>query len=202
MDIVIESVKKLETLLEHSGCCDGGVQLDVDSRMIGCRYEKGAVMTAVFGGKCGVFTTFDPIRACTRISFMFGAPLDTQQVRGAACAIINVAAGFFCLARTLLPCDRTLHTACSNDLLAELKGKTVYIHGEVYGIDALSGVSRTNGPDSAEILLIGGDGCIAAGTGDLVEQYRGRKRILCIGPSTAGIARLSDLDHWCPYGRN
>jgi hypothetical protein len=24
---------------------------------------------------------------------------------------------------------------------------------------------------------------------------------LCIGPSTAGIARLNDVEHWCPFGR-
>src|SRR5512145_290708 len=104
MDLNIESVKKLEALLEHSGCYDSGVQLDVDPNVVNCRYEKGACMTAEMGGKRGVFTTFDPIRACTKISFMFGAPLDNPSVRGAACAIVNVSAGFFCLARTLRPC--------------------------------------------------------------------------------------------------
>jgi hypothetical protein len=202
MDIVIESVKKLETLIEHSGCSDGGVQLDVDASMVSCQYEKGASMTAVFGGKRGVFSTFDPIRACTRISFMFGAPLDSPQVRGAACAIISVAAGFFCLARILQPCERSRQAACRDNLLAELKGKSVYNHGAVYGIDSLSGINLTDDPVSSEILLIGAEGCIASGAGDLIEQYSGRKRILCIGPSTAGISRINELEHWCPYGRS
>ena len=25
---------------------------------------------------------------------------------------------------------------------------------------------------------------------------------MCIGPSTAGVARLNDIEHWCPFGRD
>ena len=200
MDIIIESVKKLERLLEHSGCDDGGVQLDVDPDVMPCRYEKGASMTAEFGRKRGVFTTFDPIRACTKISFMFGAPLDTPQVRGAACAIVNVATGFFCLARVILPCASASHSKCGTLLADELAGKRIYIHDTIPSLESICGLNRTSDPDSADIILIAGEGLIAAGTGDLVEKYATTKRIICIGPSTAGTARLHEIEHWCPFG--
>lgn len=200
MDIVIESVKKLESLLEHSGCCDSGIQLDVDPDIVNCQYEKGACLTASFGGKCGVFATFEPIRACTKISFMFGAPLDTAPVRGAACAIVNVATGFFCLARTLRPCAESSHIECGKELMSELKGKSVYMQGIIYSLDSLQDIRTVSDPSSAEVILIAGQGIIAPGTGDLIEKYAGSKRIICLGPSTAGTARLNELEHWCPHG--
>jgi hypothetical protein len=187
-------VKKLETLLEHSGCNDNGVLLDVDPDVVNCQFEKGACMMATFGGKCGVFTTFDPIRARTKISFMFDAPLDTPSVRGAACAIINVAAGFFCLARVLRPCKQLSHSPCMRKLSEDLSGKKVSCIGDIPGIHLTENYSM------AEIILINGQGIIGADIGDEIEKYRACKRIICIGPSTAGIARLHELEHWCPYG--
>jgi hypothetical protein len=201
MDLIVESVKKLETLLEHSGCYDSGVKLDVNPDTVNCRYERGASMTAEFGGKRGVFTTFDPIRASTKIAFMFGAVLDTPQVRGAACAIINVSAGFFCLARTLRPCMASSHAACGAQLVAELAGKPVFIQGTTHSLESLQ-INRTTDPAVAEVILIGGEGLIAEETGTLIETYAKTKRVICIGPSTAGTARLNELEHWCPYGMN
>jgi hypothetical protein len=54
----------------------------------------------------------------------------------------------------------------------------------------------------AEIILIGAEGLISPGTGDLIAQFKGEKRILCLGSSVAGVSRLHQLDHWCPYGRS
>ena len=31
-------------------------------------------------------------------------------------------------------------------------------------------------PDMADVILISGEGMIAEGTGDLIEQYKGKKR--------------------------
>lgn len=202
MDIVIESVKKLEILLENSGCSEGGIQLDVDPDSVNCRYEKGACMTAEFGRKQGMFTTFDPIRACTKISFMFGAPLDTPAVRGAAVAIVNVAAGFFCLARTLHPCSGPSHAACGVDLAAELAGKQIYITGTMHSLESFSGIHLTTDPSSAGVILIGGDGLISPEAGELISRFAQKARIICVGPSTAGVARLNGLEHWCPYGKS
>jgi hypothetical protein len=200
MDIVIQAVKKLEAMLEHGGCTDSGVLLDVDPDAVNCQFEKGACMTATFGGKCGVFTTFDPIRARTKISFMFDAQLDTPPVRGAACAIINVAAGFFCLTRVLRPCKSLSHSPCMQNLAAEISGKQVSCIGSTTGFESRSGIHLTENLSQADVIIINGEGIIREGIGYVIEQYRSSKRIICIGPSTAGIARLYEIEHWCPYG--
>ncbi len=200
MDIIIESVNKLEKILENSGCSDGGVQLDVDPDITNCQFEKGACMTADFGRKQGIFTTFDPIRACTKISYMFGAPLDTPAVRGAACALINVAAGFFCLARTLHPCAGSCHEACRADLATKLAGKQIFVVGSIPSLQATQGLFFTTDPATADVFLIGGEGLIDPGTGDIIEHYAKGAQVVCVGPSAAGVARLNELEHWCPYG--
>jgi hypothetical protein len=200
MDIVVQAVKKLETLLEHGGCTDSGVLLDVDPDAVNCQFEKGACMTATFGGKCGVYTTFDPIRARTKISFMFDAPLDTPPVRGAACAIINVAAGFFCLSRVLRPCNQLSHSPCMRLFAEELSGKQVYAIGSRSCFESIFGIHLTEDPSQADVIIINGEGIIGADVGDEIVKYQLSKRIICIGPSAAGIARLFELEHWCPYG--
>lgn len=202
MDIVVESVKKLEHLLEHSGCEDVGVMLEVNPDAVNCQFEKGACMSAAFGGRSADFITFDPIRARTKISFMFGASLDTPRVRGAACAIINVAAGFFCLSRVLHACPRSSHDSCTGQIRKELAGKKVWCVGSVPLIESDSRHTQAAGADDADIIVIGGDGIIATGTGDLIENSGKNKRIICIGPSTAGIARLNEIEHWCPFGKS
>lgn len=202
MDLVIESVKKLEQLMEHSGCENGDVVLQVNPDVTNCQFEKGVCMTAEFGGRSADFTTFDPIRARTKISFMFGAPLDTPPTRGAACAIVNVAAGFFCLSRILHACLPSSHETCSMKLQEELVGKKIWCVGDISGFDTKFRYTRADSHSDADIFLIGAEGIIAPGTGDLIEAWRGTKRIICIGPSTAGTARLHNLELWCPCGKN
>jgi hypothetical protein len=201
MDIIVESVKKIEGLVEQGGCPEAGVLLDVDPGAAICQFERGACMTASFGGRSAEFVTFDPIRARTKASFTFGAPLDTPQVRGAAGAIINVILGFLCMVRVLHACPVTCHAPCRDQLATEIAGRRVYCHGlpENAGT-ALSRAATTDSSD-AEIILINGEGLIAEGTGDLIDHNRTTKRIICIGPSTAGIARLQETEHHCPFGR-
>jgi hypothetical protein len=55
-------------------------------------------------------------------------------------------------------------------------------------------------PDDADIILINGEGIIEPEAGAMLMDYHATKRVLCLGPSTAGIARLNHLEHWCPYG--
>jgi hypothetical protein len=202
MDIVVESVKKIETLVDQGGCMDAGVLLDVDPDASICQFEQGASMSAKFGGRSAVFTTYDPIRAQTKIAFMFGAPLDTAPVRGAATAIINVVLGFLCMTRVLNPCPAASHRPCREQLEREVAGKRLYCIGSMgkTGSEPFKYLADT--PSGADIILISGEGLIATGTGDIIEAYRSSKRILCIGPSTAGIARLYEIEHWCPYGRS
>lgn len=200
MDIVSDSVNKLEEITHHSGCEDGSVQLDVNPDVKFCRYERGACMIASFGGRSAEFITDDPIRAMTKISFMFGAPLDTSATRGAASAIINVGTGFFCLSRVLHSCPPSAHGSCYEQLLNELASKKVCCIGTIPDIESGLGGYLTIDPGTADVILINGEGMIKEGTGDIIESYKETKRILCLGPSTAGIARLQHLDHWCPFG--
>lgn len=201
MDIIVESVKRIQGLSEHGGCADAGVVLDVNPDATICQFEQGAPMSATFGGRSAVFTTFDPIRAPTKIAFMFGAPLDSAAVRGAAVAIINVILGFLCMSRVLHPCQESSHVACHDEICRELGGKNLYCIGAMGKSGPAAFGHVTQNLAEAEIILINGEGLIGRDTGDVIEENRQRCRVICIGPSTAGIARLYELEHWCPYGR-
>ena len=200
MDIIVESVKRIQGLSEHGGCADAGVVLDVNPDATICQFEQGAPMSATFGGRSAVFTTFDPIRAPTKIAFMFGAPLDSAAVRGAAVAIINVILGFLCMSRVLHPCPESSHAACKNEIQPELAGKNLYCIGSMGKTGPSAFGHVTQDISAADIIIINGEGLIGKETGDIIEANRQRCRIICIGPSTAGIARLYELEHWCPYG--
>lgn len=202
MDIILESVKKIKEILEHGGCGEGDVLLDVNPDSRNCQFEKGACMTASFGGRMADFVTFDPVRGRTRISFMYGAPLDTSSARGAASVIVNVITGFFCLSRVLHACEEPSHVPCLEELKREMSGKKICCVGNIPGIEHLFGGMIVSDPDKADVIFIGSDGMIAQGTGDLIEQYKGKKQVLCIGSSVAGVSRLHMLEHWCPYGRS
>ena len=200
MDILIDSVNKLETILEHSGCEEVGVLLDVKPDAVNCQFDWGACMTASFGGRSAEFVTSDPIRAQTKISFMFGASLDTPSVRSAACAMINVATGFFCLSRVLHACPGSRHTDCMKELMTIIQGKKILCIGGIPAIEnAFPSYIVTNLKD-ADLILINAEGVIDAGLGDLIAESKNTKRIICLGPSTAGVARLQQIEHWCPYG--
>jgi hypothetical protein len=198
MDIIRESVVKIREILEHSGCEDD-ILLDVSPKAVNCQFERGACMRALFGGRTADFVTFDPIRARTKISFMYDAPLDTLSTRGAASAIANVVTGFFCLSRVLHACEKSSHAPCLAELKKKVGGKNVFCIGEIAGIGQFAGMVVQD-PETADVILIGSDGLVAEGTGDLIERYRKRKQIICIGSSVAGISRLHLLEHWCPYG--
>jgi hypothetical protein len=202
MDIIRESVKKVRDILEHGGCGEGDVLLDVNPDAENCQFEQGACMTASFGGRSADFVTFDPVRARTRISFMYDAPLDSPSTRGAASAIVNAVTGFFCLSRVLHACKKSFHGPCREELNREIGGKKICCIGSIPEIEHLFRGMIVSDPDLADVILIGGEGVVIPGTGDLIEQYKGKKRILCIGPSLAGISRIHMLEHWCPYGRS
>jgi hypothetical protein len=175
MDLIIETVKKLETMMKDGGCEDGGVVLDVNTDAVNCQFERGACMTASFGGRSADFVTYDPIRAKTKISFMFGTPLDTPPVRGA-------------------------HTECRRQLLCELDGKKIFSIGSMPGIETAFRSTIVTNPHDADVIVMNGEGIIKQGTGTTLLNYKDTKRFLCLGPSTAGIARLNQIEHWCPFG--
>jgi len=200
MDIIRDSVSKLETMIAHSGCEESGILLEVNPDIVNCQYERGACMVAFFGGRSAEYISKDPIRAQTRISFMFGAPLDSPATRGAACAIINVATGFFCLSRVLHSCPRSSHGSCRDQLLQEITGKRIHCIGDIPDSVMNLGNFIVSTPKDSDIIFINGEGIIAIDTGDIISAYKEIKRIICIGPSTAGVARLQNLEHWCPFG--
>ncbi len=200
MDLIIDTVAKLESLMTDSGCDDSGLVLDVNPDTVNCQFERGACMTASFGGRSADFITYDPIRANTKISFMFGTPLDTPQVRGAAVAIVNVVTGFFCLSRILHSCPESSHTECFRQLLDELGGKRIFCRGSMPTIDAALRSVIVKNPQDADVILLNGEGITEKSTGDIIRNNKDTKRIICLGPSTAGVARLNQFELWCPFG--
>ena len=202
MDIIIESVKKIEKILEHSGCAEGDILLEVNPATKNCQFEHGACMTASFGGRIADFVTYDPIRARTKISFMYGAPLDTLSTRGAAVAIVNVVLGFFCLVRVLHACPESAHKPCLTELKREIGGRRLFCVGAMPEIEREFAGLIVDNPEKADIILINGEGITLVGTGDLVERYIGSEHVICIGSSVTAVARLHEVRHWCPYGRS
>jgi hypothetical protein len=184
MDILHDAVKKLEQRIAGSGAEDGIVTIDTDPRTVYCQYEKGACLRAQYGGRAAEFITTNPLTAKTKIGFMFGASLESLPQRSAAGAILNVATGFFCISRVLKSCIPTMHRDCIAALGKEIGTGRIYPVGLQVNILARLGPVADN-PDEGDVFLIVGDGLIAAGTGDLLARFAGKKRILFLGPSTA-----------------
>jgi hypothetical protein len=114
--------------------------------------------------------------------------------------VINVAAGFFCLSRVLHSCPVASHAPCKNELVAELRGHRVFCPG---GLPTLAAELR-NGiverPEDADFILINNEGIILPEIADLIDSLTQAQRVICLGPSTAGVARIQQQSHWCPYG--
>jgi hypothetical protein len=201
MDLVRNAIKRLESRLEGSGSEEGVVRIDTDPDRIICQYEKGACLRATFGGRSSEFVTMDPLTATTRIGFMFGAGLEKPNQRAAACAILNVVAGFFCISRVLKPCLPESHRECLAALRCEIGNAPVCLIG-MLPLARGKFDHVVNDPDEAYVLLIVGDGLIQPGTGELIEKYKGVKRILFLSPSTGGVSALLGCEHWCPFGKS
>jgi hypothetical protein len=200
-DIITDSVSKIEEVVRNSGCEDGGVLLETAPGCIHCQYDHGACMVSSFGGKTAEFVMHDPVNARTKISFMFGVPLPTPPMRGAACAIINIVCGFLSMTRIHRSCPAGSHGDCAEALKQELEGKTVWCPGDIPAIGRIHGDRLLAGtPDGADIILTNSDGLISDSFSAAIRDYRTTKRILCLGPSTAGVSRLQGLEHFCPFG--
>ena len=73
----------------------------------------------------------------------------------------------------------------------------------VGSIPVIENASRTEivtDPKNADLIIINAEGLIDTRVGDLIAEFRGTKRIIFLGPSTAGVSRLQQIEHWCPYG--
>jgi hypothetical protein len=201
MMIIEKATEELEKRVEGSGCEEGIVGLSVDPGRKTCQFDDGACMIASYGGRSAEFVTFEPTRANTRVSFMFGADLDSPRIRAAACAIINVFTGFLCMNRVLRSCSPECHGPCLGELKGRVLGKRVAIAGSSRNLEAgLRGelVAISENPD---IIIITGDGLTSGAEEDLIGKTRDRAGILYISPSTSGVAALTCRPHWCPYGK-
>jgi hypothetical protein len=201
MSVIHEAVKKLRVLLEGSGLEGGVVTLKRNADALRCQYERGVCVEAHFGGGHGQVTTNFPLQAATRISFMYDAPLQSPQERVAALAIINAASGFFVLSRKLHACRPEDYLPCLSELHRMLGTSPVACIGDATVIAREFGDQLTNSPDQAEVILVVADGAIAPSTFDLIDEWRGKKRMIFLGPSFPGLCALMNLEHWCPYGR-
>ena len=201
MDLIVESVNKIERMLENCGCEEGDVILEQNPDVVNCQYERGACMVASFGGKTAEFVTDNPIHARTKISFMFGAPMDTPKTRSAAGSILNVVAGFFSLTRVQHACPAPAHSPCLDRLKEEIRGKKIFFVGDLPVTD--NGLKQyfVNSPEDADLIMFNGDGIIGNNAGEIIDSFKTSKRIICLGPSTSGIARLNQIEHFCPFGR-
>lgn len=196
-----DAIKRLETILADSGCEDGIVTLGVNYDADVCQYPKGVCMEGHFGGRSGQFVTSEPIRANTRISFMFGAPLANPKQRGAAGAIVNAVSAFLCLARKPRPCTPNCYGPCLAELSREVAGQRVYLVGPMPVLERALKDQMADSPEAADLLLVTGDGMTTDAGVACIDEYRGRKRMIFLGPSAAGVSGLLNLEHWCPYGR-
>lgn len=201
MSLLHDAIGKIEKILENSGCEHGIVALAVNHDADTCQYPEGVCMEGHFGGRIGQFVTRAPVRANTRISFMFGAPLANQEQRGAASAIINAVSAFLCLTRKLRPCTPDCYGPCLAELSREVAGKRVYLVGPMPVLERALEHQRVDSPETAELFLIAGDGMTTDAGVACLDEYRGKKRMIFLGPSTAGVSGLINLEHWCPYGR-
>lgn len=200
MDIIVKAINILEERIHGSGSEDGVVTIQTDPDTIICQYEHGACLRAQYGGRSAEFVTSEPITAKTKIRFMFGAPLEKLPLRAAACAILNVATGFFCLSRVLKACEPGRHRECLIALRKEISQGRIFPVGMTSNAAAYFENVVTN-PEEADVILVVGDGLIDPETGNLIALYTGKKRILFLSPSTAGMSVLVGCPHWCPYGR-
>jgi hypothetical protein len=200
MNPVAEAIGRLEEQLRESGCEDGVVRIDTLPGAILCQYEKGACMIASFGGRSAEFVTFEPVRATTRISFMYGATLGKTAQRIAACALINVITGFLCFSRKLHACAPEHHGRCAAELVLYCQGRRIFCIGEIYHAEGLQHLVFVPEPDMADLFMVTGEGLVSPEGIGLVERYRGKKPMLFVAPSTAGICSVLDIDHWCPCG--
>ena len=55
--------------------------------------------------------------------------------------------------------------------------------------------------DIANVVLIIADGIISSETLKTIEAFRGKKQMIFLGPTFAGIGALNTIEQWCPYGR-
>lgn len=200
MNPIERSVKKLEKYCLNTGFETGIAVLKVSHDKGRCQFPKGTILEAEYGGETGYIITDTPLEAKTRLSFLFGAPLNSPKKRAAACAILNAVTRFLCLNRRNHACDRECQKKCFDELKAGITGKKIFLVGDLPPLKYMSGIEIVQQPDDADLLIVGGNGITKDDYIEIINEWAERKRIVYLGPSTSGIAALEKVEHWCPYG--
>lgn len=199
MHIINKAVTLIESMLEDCGISDSPVLLEQEKDVVRCAYERGALIRVSFGGSSAGIATDDPIRTTTKPSFMFGASLNKPALRSAAAGIINVLTGFLCTSRKLHACEPEYHSRCKKELYARIAGKKIWCCGEMQPIRDQFSAYLVDKPEDAEMILVTADGMVGDEGGAIPEEPG--DGVLFVGPSTAGVATLTQGCHYCPYGR-
>jgi hypothetical protein len=200
MNLIGKAVEELESKISGSGCESGIVVMQRNSDKPMCQYVRGVNLECQFGGRTAEIVTNDPIQAKTRVSFMFGASLDTPEKRTAACAILNATGSFLCLIRPVHACSTESHAPCLERLRSELGDSRVCLIGRMPFFEKHLKNQLTADPEEADIFLVCGDGLFSSEKDTLIERYVDQKRMIFLGPTTSGIAVLLNFEHWCPFG--
>ena len=199
MHPINQAVQKLITMMKDCGIEESPVFLTPDYDLTKCAYEHGVPVQTLFGGRSAVFVSEEPVKATTKASFMINATLKKPAQRAAAAGIVNAVAGFLCVSRKLHACSQDQHVSCRETLSGQIKGKKVFCCGEMPDARKLAGSYLVDNPDDADVILITGDGLIDNNS-EIIGQCPIEK-LLCLGPSTAGVAYFLGCNHFCPYGR-
>ncbi|MDE4908651.1 hypothetical protein L0665_08535 [Methanogenium marinum] len=201
MSIVTDAVKKMEEVTQGTGCHDCNVKIERQPDAPTCQYVRGVNLRFGFGGAESDVVTQYPIETVTRIPFMFDAPLESPEQRTAACGIMGVVARFLCLCRKAKACDPKDHEQCFINFCSVFDGKKIYVNGNLPDLVRFLGKSAVSSPEGADVIVVGGDGLFSADCLAVTDQYRGKKQMVFVGPSTAGVATFLDEEHWCPFAR-
>lgn len=200
MNLIEKAIKTLEKYCQNSGFETGIAVLQERQDAGRCQFPKGILLEAEYGGETGHIITDTPLEAKTRLSFLFGANLNSPEKRAAACAIINAATRFLCLNRNNHACKQECQKKCLEELKKEIAGKKVFLVGDLPPLKYIQGIEVAEQPDVADILVVGGNGITKEDYLAIINEWENEKRIVYLGPSTSGIASLEKKEHWCPYG--
>jgi hypothetical protein len=200
MTLLLEAARKLEDTVHGSGCEDGVATLTRNPDVPRCQFERGVLIEASFGGRTAQVVTGSPVQTSTRVSSLFGRDLPAPEQRTAALAIVNVVAGFLCLARKLHACDPACHGPCLEELREEIGVRRLFAPVNIPVLTQEMAPFIMEKAGDTKILVLTGEALIREESSELREQAADRG-ILLLGPSTEGVASLLSLPHWCPYGR-
>ncbi|HTY53474.1 MAG TPA: hypothetical protein VMB35_09820 [Methanomicrobiales archaeon] len=201
MTLLLDAVAALEETAHGSGCEDGVAALTRKPDAPRCQYDRGATLEASFGGFTAHLVTGSPVQTQTRLSSLFGQDLTVPEQRTAALGIVNAVSGFLCLSRKLHACDPGCYGPCLAELRGEIGSRRIFSPVEVPVLSRELGNLAATDASGAEVIIITGEALVQEQGDAGLRSIAPGAEMLLPGPSTAGVAALLNLPHWCPYGR-